>query len=314
MKIYTSYPKTPAERDLFASLTEGEEAWIARGAPHAAEDEAAFLGAEVAFGHFDPALLPRAKALRWIQLPSAGIDKYTGFDWAGFGGRVVCTNAGDIYAEPIVQTALAGILALYRGIDRLVLLQARRDWQKPAVQYTWRVLGKAHVLLMGAGAMGRRMRELLQPFGCTFTAFGRTSGDIHTPEELDRALPLADIVCGALPDTPATRGLLGPARIARLKPGAVFVNLGRGSLVDEPALVAALQAGRLGGAVLDVTAREPIPAEDPLWACPRTILTQHTSPGTPDMALKPIALFGENLGRYRAGQPLKNVIDWTRGY
>jgi phosphoglycerate dehydrogenase-like enzyme len=162
--------------------------------------------------------------------------------------------------------------------------------------------------------VNRRLREVLQPFDCSFTVYARTSGDLNTPAELDQALPHADIVCAALPDLPETNGLINKERVDRFKPGAIFTNVGRGSLVDEPALIAALHAGRLGGAVLDVTCREPLPPDDPLWGSPRTILTQHTAGGWTTVVLRRLSVFGENLARYRAGKPLHNVVDWKRGY
>lgn len=214
----------------------------------------------------------------------------------------------------MAQTILGGILALNRGIDQMVRLKDRRDWQKVYFHPRLQIVKGAHVLLLGAGSVTTRVRELLAQFGCTFTAFGRTSGDIHTPAELDDALPKADIVCAAMPDTPGTRGLLDASRIARFKRSALFLNVGRGSLVDEGALIAALKAGLLRGALLDVTVREPPDLDDPLWTCPRLILTQHCSAGTDRVHLDTIAFFGENLARYRAGQPLLNTIDWTKGY
>ena len=121
-------------------------------------------------------------------------------------------------------------------------------------------------------------------------------------------------MCAALPDTEATRGLLNAARIQRFKPSALFVNVGRGSLVEEAALIVALREDRLRGAVLDVTRREPLPPDDPLWSSPRTILTQHTSGASDREISDTIDFFGQNLARYREGKPLMNVVDWSRGY
>jgi phosphoglycerate dehydrogenase-like enzyme len=227
---------------------------------------------------------------------------------------VICTNLRGVFAEAMAQSVLGGILALNRGLDQLVTLQARRDWQKSYLHPRIRILRGAHVLLIGNGSVGTRLRELLTQFGCTFTVYARTSGDLHTAAELDEALPGADIVCAALPDTDATRGLLNARRIQRFKPDALFVNVGRGSLVDEAALIAALHENRLRGAILDVTQREPLPPTDPLWDSPRTLLTQHTSAGSDREIHDTLTFFGQNLERYRAGEPLMNVIDWTKGY
>lgn len=315
LQLYVEMPLATEEREALRDLTRADDVWLAEPAkPPGAADLAAFARAEVAFGAVSRELLARGAALRWIQLPSAGVDYYRAIDWAALGGRLVCTNLRGVFNEPVAQTVLAAILGWYRGIDKLVRLQERREWRKLELRPTLRILQGARVLMLGDGALATRVRELLAGFECTFVTFARTAGDIRTPEELDAALPLADIVCAALPDTPLTRGLLDARRLARLRRDALFVNIGRGSLVDEPALIAALHAGRLGGAVLDVTQREPLPPDDPLWSCPNTILTQHTSAGSPREHLDAIALFGRNLARYREGQTLLNVVDWSRGY
>ena len=217
-------------------------------------------------------------------------------------------------ADPMAQTILGGLLALNRGVEQLAALKPKRDWQKMVLFPQLQVIHGAHVLLLGAGSVNQRLRELLTPYHCRFTVYARTSGDIHTPAELDAVLPTADIVSAALPDTPGTRDLLNAARIARFKPTALFANVGRGSLVDEAALIAALQTGRLRGAVIDVTRREPLPPDDPFWTCPRTILTQHTSGGSNLVSPDVVGGFKTNLARYRAGQPLLNVVDWAKGY
>lgn len=323
LRIYAELPLDAAEREALRELTRHDNLWLAEPANAAestsaaslhARDLEAFRTAEVAFGAVSRELLQHGDALRWIQFPSVGVDYYRDIDWAALDGRVVCTNLRGVFTEPVAQTTLAAILALYRGLDELVHLQARREWRKLEVRPRLRVLQRAHVLMLGNGSLAARLCELLAAFGCTFATFARTGGDVRSAAELDAALAAADIVCGALPDTPATRGLLDARRLALLKPDALFVNIGRGSLVDEPALVAALRAGRLGGAVLDVTQCEPLPPDDPLWSCPNTLLTQHTSAGSSREILDTIALFGENLARYRASRPLLNVVDWSRGY
>ncbi|MBI4626962.1 MAG: D-2-hydroxyacid dehydrogenase [Verrucomicrobia bacterium] len=314
MKIYVGSSLQSPELAALARVTAGDDVWHAgNGAPTDASRRA-FLDAEVVLGPFPEDLLNAASRLRWVQLTSVGIDFYRHIDWLKLRDQVVCTNVRGIFAEPMAQSVLAGILALNRGLDQVVRLQATRDWQKDYLHPRLYTLRGAHVLLLGAGSVMTRLRELLAHFGCTFTIYGRTSGDIHTPAELDDALPKADIVCAALPDTPGTRGLLDAARIARFKPGALFLNVGRGTLLDEAALVAALRAGRLRGALLDVTATEPPAPEDPLWRCPRLILTQHTAAASDREHLDTVSFFGVNLARYRAGQPLLNVIDWEKGY
>jgi phosphoglycerate dehydrogenase-like enzyme len=314
MKIYAELAMSPAERCLLNELAAGQELWVSLPGAAAAEDERAFSEAEVAFGAVSKSLLRKARRLRWIQFPSVGVDAYRDVDWSASGETVICTNLRGVFDEPVAQSVLAGILEQYRGIGQLVRLQMKHDWRKMELRPQLKVLRGAHVLMLGNGALATRVRELLSAFGCTFTVFARTSGDLHTLAELDAALPQADIVFAALPETPSTSGMLDAQRIGRMKEGALFVNVGRGSLVDEAALVRALQSGRLCGAVLDVTRAEPLSSEDTLWDAPRLFLTQHTSAGSDQETVDVIRFFGQNLARYQARMPLLNVVDWGRGY
>lgn len=269
-----------------------------------------FSQCEVAFGNPPPAWLAESDALRWIQLESVGFGEYRGLDWPTLGRRVAMTNLAGFFAEPVAETALAGILALARGIDRLVRLQAAGDWLGDPLRAELRTLAGANVVLFGHGAINRRLADLLEPFGCSIAAFGR-----DWPEErLNNALSAADIVVSAVPETEATLGVFDAARLSLLKPAALFVNLGRGSVLDEDALATCLRDGRLGGAVIDVTVQEPLPPEHAFWACPNLILTQHSGGGTADEIDRKIDHFADNLARYRAGRPLAGIVDFEKGY
>lgn len=172
------------------------------------------------------------------------------------------------------------------------------------------------VIILGHGSIGRMLRRLLEAFECRVQSFARTTSgaELRTTADLDRALPQADIVACCLPNTPETCGLFSRDRLARLAPLAIFVNLGRGSVVDESALVDALQSRRLGGAVLDVTVEEPLPAAHPLWGCPNTLIMQHTGGGYEGELLDKTRAFLANFAAFRSGEPLRNVVDLARGY
>lgn len=314
MKIYVALPLPDSDRQFLLSLTAGDQVWFGHPIQANETDRRAFLEAEIALGDFPQDLLASTTRLRWLQLSSAGVDHLRHLDWVQVAGRVTCTNMRGVFAEPMVETVLGGLLALLRGLDQFVLLKPQCDWQKPHLHPRLKRLDGAHVLLLGGGSVNARLRTVLEAFACTFTTYGRTSGDIHSLAELDAALPHADIVCAALPETPETINLINADRLARFKPGALFVNVGRGSLVVESALLAALESEHLGGALLDVTRHEPLPAEDPLWRAPRTLLTQHTCAGSDRVFRDIINFFDRNLTRYRAGQPLENIVDWARGY
>ena len=220
------------------------------------------------------------------------------------------TNLAGMFADPAAETALAGILALGRAIDRLAVLQDRKIWTGDAIRAEMSLLTGARAVLFGRGAINRRVAELLAPFRCEITSFGRD----WATAALDNAMGQADLIVCTVPDTPDTRNLFGADRFAAMKPGAIFCNMGRGSLVDEPALADALARGHLGGAVIDVTVEEPLPDDHPLWTTPNTILTQHSGGGTEGEVDLKIDWFLDNLQRYRNSQPLRAVVDFERGY
>lgn len=264
----------------------------------------------VVFGNPEPDVVAANRELRWLQLESVGFGEYATLDLSRSSGKVRITNLAGFFAEPVAETALAGLLALGRGIDRLAVLQRRAEWIGDPFREDLRLLKSASVLLFGYGAINRRLNELLSPFGCKVKHLASD----WTTEALDMALAEADIVVATAPDTPKTRGLFDQARLARMKPSAFFCNFGRGSLVDETALAERLQSGQLGGAVIDVTGDEPLPANHAFWRCPNTIVTQHSAGGTADELDRKIDVFLDNLARYRASNPLVGLIDFAKGY
>ncbi len=267
-------------------------------------------GCEIAFGNPEPAKLGSAEQLRWLQLESVGFGEYLDLNWRQLGRRLTVTNLAGMFANPAAETGLAGILALFRGIDRLVVEQGRRNWIGDRVRAQMHLLSRKRVVMFGRGAINTRLAALLEPFGCAITYFGSD----WASHELDAALGQADIVVSTVPDTPATRGVFDKARFSAFKVGAIFCNLGRGTVVDEHALVAALTTGQVGGSVIDVTVDEPLPREHPLWTAPNTLLTQHSAGGTSDENDLKIDWFLENYRAYRNNAPLRSVVDFSKGY
>ncbi|MEL6965122.1 MAG: D-2-hydroxyacid dehydrogenase [Pseudomonadota bacterium] len=264
----------------------------------------------VVFGNPKPSVVAANQVLSWMQLESVGFGEYGALDWSRSDSFVQVTNLAGFFADPVAETALASILALGRGIDRLAVLKEDADWVGDPLREDLRLLKGSAVLLFGYGTINRRLAELLSPFGCKITSFASD----WTEGALDAKLANADIVVAAVPDMPTTRGMFGDRRFACMKPGAIFCNFGRGSLVDEPALAESLRTGRLGGAVIDVTLDEPLPATHPFWQCPNTIITQHSGGGTVDELDRKIDVFLDNLARYQAGEPLMGLVDFTKGY
>ena len=267
-------------------------------------------GCEIAFGNPDPAELGRAENLRWLQLESVGFGEYLDLDWHKLGKRLTVTNLAGMFANPAAETGLAGILALLRAVNRLVIEQERQNWIGDRVRSQMQLLTGKRVVMFGRGAINTRLSALLEPFGCSVAFFGRD----WTSRALDDELSKADIVVTTVPDMPATRGVFDKRRFSLCKAGAIFCNLGRGSAVDEVALVEALTTGHLGGAVIDVTVDEPLPKNHPLWTAPNTLLTQHSAGGTADENDRKIDWFLENYRAYANKTPLRSVVDFSKGY
>ncbi|MBS0661632.1 MAG: D-2-hydroxyacid dehydrogenase [Verrucomicrobia bacterium] len=274
--------------------------------------------AEIVFGNVPADWLAAARRLRWVQLDSAGVDAYLDLNRRRGGLPVVITNLSDFFGQPVAEAALAGLLAFFRRLPALLAAQRDGRWIKPEVEAanSIRQLHGARVIVLGAGAIGRRIAALLAPFEVTLEFFARTAPDatLRTRAQLDAALPAADVVIGTLPHTPDTAGLFDAPRLGRLARHAVLVNVGRGSLLDEAALLVALNENRLAGAVLDVTAVEPLPPGHAFWTHPRVLLTQHTGGRFPDETAAKVRRFLENLAHFRAGEPLRGVLDAGRGY
>ena len=272
--------------------------------------EISFVSSEIVLGNVPSGWLTTTTALRWMQLESVGFGEYLQHDWDELGKQVTVTNLAGFFAEPVAESALAGILALYRGIDRVVQLQQTRDWQGDGLRRNLKTLHGANVVLFGFGSINQRFAELLTPFRCEVKHFGRD----WTPRALDAALSEADVIVATAPETPATIGVFDEARLGLCKDSAVLVNFGRGSVVAEDALAKALLRKQLSGAVVDVTMREPLPEDHLFWTCPNIIISQHSGGGTADEMDRKIAVFAHNLARYCEGQPLVGVVDFARGY
>ena len=275
-----------------------------------AEQLAAFRAADLVLGNPPVAWFSEPlPTLKFWQLDSAGFDGYQAVQVPA-----QLANMGDYFARPCAETMMAGILALYRCIPELVLLQSQSEWVGVPIRARTNSLWQKRVVILGTGTIGQAVRRMLGGFDCETKTLARTDpqADLHSADDLKAILPETDIVINCLPGTAA--GFVSADVIAAMKPGSLYANVGRGNTTDEPALIEALKDGRLGGAVLDVTDREPLPADSPLWTLPNVLLTQHSGGGQPDEAAGKVAQFRRNLERFRAGQPLENPVELNRGY
>lgn len=309
--IYVAFSLPDAERALLEeSLLPSEHCSWFQLMPEE-ERLQAFQQAEVVFGNVPLDLISQSKQLRWLQLYSAGVNPYQELDWSTM-PQITVTNLRNFFGQPVAETAVAGIMALYRKIDELARLQAEQKWVGGALRPQLHLLHRKKALVLGGGAIGSAIEQILTGFSCDTKVISRT-GQV-TLADLDELLPWADLVINNLPETDETIGVMTAHRLSLLQPTAIFANVGRGSAVDEPALIAALQEKNLAGAMLDVSAEEPLPPGHPLWTCPNVLLTQHTGGGFAEEDRDKVQVFTENLRRYRAGEPLQNVVDFSRGY
>ncbi|MGW4338406.1 D-2-hydroxyacid dehydrogenase [Rhodococcus koreensis] len=261
--------------------------------------------------------LEQSPNLQWIQATSAGAGQLIERFGLSHAPLTVTTAAG-VHADPLAEFALAGILHFARGLPRLIADRRDRAWRKQA---TTELAGR-HALIVGAGKIGSRTAELLRCFAVTATGVARTPRPaggpfdvMTTTDRIAEHLPTADILVISCALTERTRGLIGQLELAALPDGALVVNLGRGPIIDEDALAEALSAGRLGGAVLDVTSTEPLREDSPLWTADNVILSPHSAANVPSENGKIVDLFVENLGRYLSGDAaLINEFDFDAGY
>jgi len=256
----------------------------------------------------------KAPQLKWLHVFNAGVDHPIYNEMMERGARLT-TSSGST-AEPIAQTAIAGMLMLARNFPRWLAAQPRHLWDPMRTPDTLpRDLSEQRVLILGLGKIGNEIARLAKGLGMPVTGIrrsGRHAGDhadaIEPPERLDNALAHADWLVIACPLTVETRGLIDAQRLARLPKGARIVNIARGEIVDEPALIAALQSGHLGGAYLDVFAEEPLPASSPLWDLPNVLVTPHNSAAAAGNDQRVYEIFLGNLGRWLRGEPLVNEV------
>lgn len=282
----------------------------------AASVDPQLAAADIAFGQPDAEQAMRLDNLKWIHLTSAG---YTAYDRDDFKsalrarGAMLTTSSG-VYDDPCAQHALAMMMAFARRLPELLKTQFDdRAWHWTQLRSESFLLNGQTALLFGFGAIAIRLCELLAPFQMNLIGVRRTvKGDepirIITDEQVAEFLPLADHVINLLPDNHSTTRYFGEGRFRQMKPGALFYNIGRGSTVDQEALLAALESGRLAGAYLDVTTPEPLPPDHPLWSAPNCYITPHTAGGQNLEQHDLVEHFLENLRRFVSGRELLDRI------
>ena len=335
MKIISTVALQPAHRAAITSAVPGAE--LADRQCRTAEEAGDFVGGgcDVLLTFRIPLdITNRARGLKWIQLLSAGADHALGGPLKGI--AIPVTTASGIHATPIGEYTIASMLAYAHRIHLAIRAQIRREWMRSGAfmasvdEIRGRTLG-----IIGYGSIGRETARLAAAFGMTVLALkrnpaervdpgwypaglgdpeGKIPGRFFGPGDRETILRESDYVSVTLPLTSHTRKFIGEREFAAMKPGAFLVNIGRGEVIDEPAMAAVLTAGKIGGAGLDVFEHEPLEANSPLWDLENVILTPHISSANRGYMDKACQLFVENLNRFAANRPLLNLVDPTLGY
>ncbi len=307
-------PQTETTRDWAARLsTAGVDAEVVVAET---EEDARreIVDADAAFGTITPALLGMAQRLRWLQAPAAAPP--AGYYYPELVRHpVVITNFRGIYNDHIAAHIMAYVLAFARGLHIYLPRQMRQEWS-PALESSVVHLPEASALIIGVGGIGAETARLCTAFGMRVLGIDARRADLpegvaelYPPAELDRLLPLADFVIMTVPHTPQTEGMMNAARFKRMQRSAFLINIGRGMTVRLDDLVVALRHGEIAGAGLDVYEIEPLPAEHPLWTAPNVLLTPHTAGHGPYLDQRRLEIILDNMRRFSADQPLRNVVD-----
>lgn len=321
LRIFVDFVLPP---DALALLQEGthEHALLFARTPATSvlanpERDPQFATADVAFGQPDPEAVAVPGPLKWIQINTSGITRYDNAEFRALVARrgIPVSNSASVYNEACATHALSFILAQNRQLSRALATRTPGGadaWH--GLRATCPTLAGQTVLILGYGAIGSRLAAMLAPLGVRVVAYRRRPrGDEGVPTIGPEQLPAvlaheADHIVNLLPDSAETRHFFNRARLATLKPGAVFYNIGRGTTVDQEALLDALREDRLAAAWLDVTDPEPLPAGHPLTTHPRCFITPHVAGGHTGEALTLVRHFLANLNRYTRGEPLLDRV------
>ncbi|HEU5016236.1 MAG TPA: D-2-hydroxyacid dehydrogenase [Roseiflexaceae bacterium] len=261
-------------------------------------------------------MVERMPALRWLHIPRVGID--SSLVPAVMERDILITNSAGINAEPIAEFVMLFMLCHAKQARELLQFQAAREWGWRSVQPV--ELTRKTVLIIGMGKIGQAIARRAKAFDMRVIGSRRRPQPVANVDyvmgdgEWRAHLGEADFVVVAAPLTPATRGMFGAAELAAMRPDAYLINVARGEIVDEAALVDALRGERIAGAGLDVFTEEPLPPDHPFWGLPNVFLTPHVSWYSPEVRPRTLSLFAENLQRFASGQPLLNIVDKQAGY
>ena len=269
-----------------------------------------FLKCEIVFGNIPPDWIRQSSKIRWLQLESTGFAEYSNVKKNFLNKNVIITNLKSFFAHQVAQTVMAGIFSFYRGLDSFTLLKKRKKWIGDPIRGKLEILKDKNILFFGKGSINQEIAKYIKIFNCKYSFIDSNSKKNFSIKKVKKA----EIVICALPGTTKTKMLFNKKMINSLSKQTILINVGRGNLINEKYLIKKLKNNDLKGAVLDVTAEEPLRKNNPLWSCPNLILTQHTGGGYKDEMIDKVNFFLNNFQRYKKKSKVLNKINPMKGY
>ena len=269
-----------------------------------------FLKCEIVFGNIPPDWIKQSSKIRWLQLESTGFAEYSTVKKNFLNKDVIITNLKSFFAHQVAQTVMAGIFSFYRGLDSFALLKKRKKWIGDPIRAKLEILNDKNILFFGKGSINQEIAKYIKVFNCKYSFIDSNSKKSFAIQKVKKA----EIVICALPGTAKTKMLFNKKMINSLSNQTILINVGRGNLINEKYLIKKLKNNDLKGAVLDVTAEEPLRKNNPLWSCPNLILTQHTGGGYKDEIIDKVNFFLNNFQRYKKKSKVLNKINPMKGY
>ena len=269
-----------------------------------------FLKSEIVFGNIPPDWVKQSSKIRWLQLESTGFAEYSNVKKNFLNKDIIITNLKSFFAPQVAQTVMAGIFSFYRGLDSFTLLKKRKKWIGDPIRAKLKILNDKNILFFGKGSINQEIVKYIKVFNCKYSFIDSNSKKSFFIKQVKKA----EIVICALPGTTKTKMLFNKKMINSLSKQTILINVGRGNLINEKYLIKKLKNNDLKGAVLDVTAEEPLRKNNPLWSCPNLILTQHTGGGYKDEIMDKVNFFLDNFQRYKKKSKVLNKINPMKGY
>ena len=269
-----------------------------------------FLKCEIVFGNIPPDWVKQSSKIRWLQLESTGFAEYSEVKENFLNKDVIITNLKSFFAHQVAQTVMAGIFSFYRGLDIFTLLKKEKKWIGDPIRAKLEILNDKNILFFGKGSINQEIAKYIKLFNCKYSFIDSNSNKSFFTKKLKKA----EIVICALPGTTKTKMLFNEKMINCLSKKTILVNVGRGNLINEKHLIKKLKNNDIKGAILDVTAEEPLRKNNPLWSCPNLILTQHTGGGYKDEIMNKVKFFLYNFQRYKKKSKVLNKINPLKGY